>query len=103
MKVIKKVDTSGWNIKHTCTTCESELEIEKGDIKYEYHSGYQRDPDYVSWTTKCPVCNQHIDISIKSIPKVVQVEIKNGKIPSPGVSYVDQFEDERGKLPRDER
>lgn len=103
MKVIKKVDTNAWSHRVTCRTCESELEVSKGDIKYQYHSGYGRDPDYETWKIQCPVCQTEIGLVSKDIPPAVRAEIKTGKLPSVGTVYVDQFEDARGKLPRDGR
>jgi len=103
MKILKRVDTNNWSYKYTCTQCESELEVEKGDIKYQFHSGYGRETDYETWTATCPVCQNHFHIPDKNFSSALKVEIKSGKLSSPGTVYLDQFEDERGKLPRNGR
>jgi hypothetical protein len=97
MKVLKKVDTSNWSYKHTCATCESELQAEKGDIKYQYHNGLYSDSDYETWNAECPVCQNEFPIPDKELSKALKVEIRSGKLAYPGVSYVDQFADEQNK------
>src|SRR5713226_9368347 len=82
MKVLKQIDTSNWTYKHTCVTCESELEAEKIDIKFHHHNGDQREPGYDSWSAKCPVCSSSFNIPTNKIPKAVQVEIKRGVSPN---------------------
>jgi hypothetical protein len=93
MKVLKRVDTSNWSYKRTCTICESELQVEKGDVKYKYHRGDQRDPDYETWHATCPVCQNEFPVPEKELSKALKVEIKSGKLTSPGITYVDLFED----------
>lgn len=97
MKVLKKLDTDAWFHRVTCKICESVLEASKGDIVYQLHSGYGRDPDYESWKIKCPVCQTEIGLTAKDIPAAVKAEVKSGKLASPGVTYVDQLSDERSK------
>ena len=77
MKILKKIDVSNWNYKHTCTKCESELEVEPSDLHYEYCSGDMREPGYDLFTAKCAVCSFTFNIPIHKIPKVLQHEIKN--------------------------
>ena len=57
MKVLKKINTDNWKYKILCSQCDSELEAEKGDVKYEYHDGDCRDPGYETWDIICPVCS----------------------------------------------
>ena len=91
MKIIKAPDTN-WSRKHTCSNCTAELELDKGDVKYQYHSGDFRDPSYETWTATCPVCHTNFNVPESSIPKAVQVEIKkrhdNG--PYGGGGYFDR-------------
>ena len=88
MKIVKKTDTTNWSHKHICSQCDTELLIEKGDIKYKYEPGDFRDPSYESWFCNCPVCSAGIHVPADRIPKAVQVEIKQGRLASPGLSYV---------------
>lgn len=85
MKIIKRPDTA-WTMKHTCSNCTAELEIEKGDVKFNSYPGDFRDPGYETWSASCPICSQSISIREASIPKAVQVEIKKG-LPAAGTSY----------------
>lgn len=87
MKVLKTADTSKWSYKFTCPQCESLLEAERGDVKYEHHDGCIRDPDYDTWTVSCPICQRSQNIPEKDIPKALQVQIKNKQFANPGVSY----------------
>lgn len=75
MKIIHKPATD-WTYKHTCKFCDTELEVEKSDVKYSFQSGYGRDSDYDYWSAKCPVCNESFSIPAAKIPKIVQIEIK---------------------------
>lgn len=90
MKILKKPDTN-WSLRHTCTNCTAELEVEKGDVKYHSYPGDQRDPGYDTWTATCPVCSALIDVPVSKIPKAVQVEIKRG-LASSGLSYGGPFD-----------
>lgn len=89
MKVLKAPSTV-WSYKHTCIGCEAELEVEKGDVKYHNYPGDYRDPSYETWTAKCPICDKEITVPLAKIPKAVQLEIKSGKLPSPGTTYVNR-------------
>jgi len=75
MKVLKQPDTT-WSMKHTCTHCTAELEVEKSDVKFTSYPGDFRDPGYDTWTATCPVCSNAFHIKEATIPKVVQIEIK---------------------------
>jgi hypothetical protein len=77
MKVIKKPNTD-WTLKHTCKKCTAELEIEKTDVVYEHHTSCDpREPgSWNTWTARCPICSETIQILETSIPKAVQVEIE---------------------------
>lgn len=82
MKIIKAPDTN-WTRKHTCVNCTAELEVEKSDVKYTYHTGDYRDPSYETWTATCPICKTDFNIPESSLPKAVQVEIKK-RVPDNG-------------------
>jgi hypothetical protein len=77
MKIIKKVDTSTWSYKHTCDTCDTELEVEKSDVKYQYFEGYGKDPDWDEWKAICPICFTAFNVPLENIPRAVRVEIRN--------------------------
>ncbi len=77
MKVLKKADVSNWSYKHTCSGCDSELQIEAADISYRYYDGDMREPGYDSYSTNCCVCSASINVPGNKIPKLLQVEIKN--------------------------
>ena len=88
MKILKKPD-SNWSYKHTCKSCDADLEVEKGDVRYTYNAGDFRDPGYETWTANCPCCSATIDVPVAKIPKIVQVEIKKSA-PSSGGGYYDR-------------
>jgi hypothetical protein len=90
MKIIKRPDST-WSYKHTCKQCTAELEVEKGDVKHHSYNGDQREPGYETWQATCPVCSSAFDIPINVIPKIVQIEIKNG-LPSAGTTYGGPFD-----------
>lgn len=77
MKVIKKQDVSAWNYKHTCTNCDSELEVDAKDLIHHHYDGDQREPAYDSFTAICAVCSNSFTIFNDKIPKIIQVETKN--------------------------
>lgn len=80
MKIIKKADTTQWSHRVTCDMCDSELQVESSDVKYQYHEGYdQREPAYDEYYTFCPVCSVKIDIPDDKIPKALKVQVKKPK------------------------
>ena len=79
MKVLKKVETKGWSYKHTCANCDSELEAEGGDLKYDYYPGDFRDPSYESFHCTCPECGQQFTVPTNKIPKLLQLAAKARK------------------------
>lgn len=85
MKILKRPDTA-WSLKHTCSHCTAELEVEKGDVKHNSYPGDFREPGYETWSATCPICSVSFDIPVTKIPKAVQVEIKRG-LPAAGTSY----------------
>jgi hypothetical protein len=85
MKVLKRPNTA-WSMKHTCSQCTAELEVEKGDVKFTSYPGDYRDPGYDTWTANCPICSNVFHIKEAALPKAVQIEIKKG-LASPGTSY----------------
>ena len=72
MKIISTPDVSNWSYKCTCRDCESVLEIEAKDLKY--NCGQQGDSDW--YTTNCIVCGQMITIIESKLPKLVALRIK---------------------------
>lgn len=74
MKILKRPNTN-WSYKHTCSQCDAELEVEKGDVYYAAHDAGPGPSE--SWSAYCPICTQCISIPKSDIPKAVQVEIKD--------------------------
>jgi hypothetical protein len=90
---ILKMPNTAWSYKHTCGNCTAELEVEKSDVKYHNYPGDQREAGYDTWDASCPVCKVQFSIPASSIPKPVQVEIKQGKLntsTSGGGGYFDR-------------
>ena len=77
MKIIKKQDVSNWSYKHTCLTCESELEVEADDLIYNHYDGDMREPGYTVYQFACPVCQIVCDLDPMRIPKLIQINTKN--------------------------
>lgn len=77
MKIVKKADST-WSYDHTCVGCDSELQLEKSDVNYKYHSGDQRDctSSYETYTAICPVCRNGFDIPQEKMSKIVKLEIQ---------------------------
>ena len=103
MKVLKKTDTSKWSWRTKCVKCESELEAERGDIKHSLSEddGPFRPGSIDLWTITCPMCSNEIYLSEKEIPKLLQMEVKQKKFSSPGVSFVDSWQQVGGvELPK---
>lgn len=92
MKVIKKEDISNWTYKYTCSNCDSELEVESGDLKYTRHDGDMREPGYDKYTANCAVCSNMFTILESKIPKLIKLAAKNKSSSSPrgGNSYFDR-------------
>jgi hypothetical protein len=80
MKVLKKVDTSDWKYRFTCTKCDSELEAEAKDVLCRHHpdSSDMREsyPAYDTFHVLCCVCNNERTVPDKDIPKALQHEVK---------------------------
>lgn len=76
MKIIKKQDVSGWAFKHTCTNCESELQVEPSDLRHSSYPGDMRESGYETFTANCVVCSQSFTIANDKIPKLIQIEVK---------------------------
>lgn len=89
MKIIKKTDTDAWSHKYTCDKCETEMEIEKGDLCHQHHSGYGRESDYDEFYCFCPICHDKIVVVSSKIPKAVQVLVKQKNSPSSGIDMRD--------------
>lgn len=99
MKVLKKTDTSKWSWRTKCYQCESELEAERGDIKWTLSPAdgvYRSAADM--WSITCPVCSNVIHIPEKEIPKLLQTEVKQKKHASPGVHFVDSLQQAGGVM-----
>lgn len=77
MKILKKQDVSGWTVKHTCSNCESELEVESKDLIYSHYDGDMREPGYESYNAACAVCSQQFNVPTTKIPKLIQIEAKS--------------------------
>ena len=70
MKIIKKYDTATWSYNFTCSSCETEMEVEKSDLKYVYDF---RDGDYVTFS--CPTCKRDACLIAKFLPKAIILEL----------------------------
>jgi hypothetical protein len=75
MKILKHPETK-WSMKHCCTKCSAELEVETADVKVVHWPEDSRDPSYDSYTAECPLCQEKINIPEKSIPPFVRVKMQ---------------------------
>ena len=75
MKVIKaSVDLATWTLAVTCKNCDSQLELESADIRY----------DYPSYLANCCLCDKIITVDGKQVPEIVKTDIlKNRYISHP--------------------
>lgn len=65
MKVIKaSVDLATWTLPVTCKKCDSQLELESKDIRYDY-----------CFLTNCCLCDGKIELDVKSLPEIVKNDI----------------------------
>lgn len=77
MKIIKQSDTSQWSFRATCDNCDSELQVEAGDVKHIHHPGYdQREPAYDEYYATCPVCSAKIEVPESKMSKALKVKTK---------------------------
>lgn len=76
MKIIKSTKIDNWSHKITCSTCDSELEVELEDIKHHHYDGDQRDPPYDRFYVTCPVCKVECIVPSNNLPKLAQIKIK---------------------------
>jgi hypothetical protein len=89
MKIIKKVDITNWKLEHTCDKCETEMEVEKSDIRYQLSKADRpSDNDQDTFYFLCPVCIDTIYIDPDKLPKVLQVLLKRDN----NVSFGGYFE-----------
>lgn len=81
MKVLRKGNSEGWEIKRTCTGdgnggggCKAYLLIEESDIylKEDNRMG-------LNFTFKCPECGCETQIARKSIPQRIQNKVIDTK------------------------
>lgn len=95
MKIINKVDTAAWSYKIDCARCETELEVERGDLHTQHYPGDCRgESAYDKFFCYCPVCKGQINILNDKIPKAVQVEVLQKKSSSTSYDYTaGPFED----------
>jgi len=77
MKIIQAPDTA-WSYKCTCSTCGAVLQVEKQDVKYEWHEDLRE--GYETWTAACPCCCYAIPIPVTGMSKAVQLEIRDKKM-----------------------
>jgi len=78
MKIIQAPDTA-WSYKCTCSTCGAVLQVEKQDVKYEWHDD-PRDGGYDTWSAVCPCCQHGISVPVTGMSKAVQLEIRDKKM-----------------------
>ncbi len=78
MKVLSK--GSGWKLQQTCTGggnggggCQSELEVEDGDVFVTARHCYDGSSDYY-YTFRCPVCSTNTDITPELVPYRIRTE-----------------------------
>lgn len=74
MKVISTPNVTNWSKRHTCTNCDSELEIELSHLTYE--SDRRNGGDFC---TKCPICKNYIYVMEGEIPKILKIKILNNE------------------------
>ncbi len=74
MKIIAKQDVSNWSYHHTCSKCETQLEVEANDLHHYHYDGDYRDPSYDSYSACCTVCSQSFTVPTNKIPKLIQIE-----------------------------
>lgn len=77
MKVLSKPDTSNWSAKHTCSNCDSNLEINGEDLIYELENVGYYDMESDAYYVDCPVCSELSYVQESEIPKLVRIEAKN--------------------------
>lgn len=77
MKIISKPDTSSWSTKHTCSNCDSNLEINGEDLIYELEDTGYYDMESDAYYVDCPVCSELSYVQENEIPKLVRMEAKN--------------------------
>ena len=85
MKLLKKENSNGWEIKQKCTGkynggggCKARLLINKNDVfrtHYIEAVGPFEHYTYFFYTFKCPVCGVKTDISSKKIPHSVKLKV----------------------------
>jgi hypothetical protein len=73
MKVIKKAEISAWTYEFTCIKCDSELEAGADDVKYIYHDGMNREPDFDEYVVLCPVCGGTESLTTAELPKLLKL------------------------------
>lgn len=77
MKIIKQADTSSWSYRATCDKCESELQVEPGDLCHIHHEGYDmREPAWDEYYASCPVCSGIVGVPESKIPKALRISVQ---------------------------
>lgn len=79
MKILNKVDISNWKFFHTCVICETEMEADQSDLKYQPINGAPWESDYDEFYFYCPTCNEKIRVPSKEMPKLLQLEVKKAQ------------------------
>jgi hypothetical protein len=88
MKIIKQVDISNWCYNHTCEECETEMEADRSDIKYQYIAGDRNEAGTDNFYFDCPVCSKSVYVPIAVVPKILQVLLKtNRAVPNSSGGY----------------
>jgi hypothetical protein len=74
MKVLK---TKEWvDLQEVCSNCESHLEIELGDVNYEY----DQESCQPTFNVECIVCGARLYLSSEKVPHSAREAIKNNNL-----------------------
>ena len=78
MKILDKPNDKDWRLTTACKNCESELEIEKTDVKYkDFYSGMDAEMS-MEYYVVCPVCGKYVFLTEKKLPRSVQFAAESG-------------------------
>ena len=88
MKIISQFDVSSWSHNCKCAKCDSELEADSTDVRHTHSERDGVHPASENYHVECPVCQNNIYLSVKSIPVAVQIDAQKRAVRASS-SYLD--------------
>jgi len=83
MKIIKAADIDNWKYEHTCTSCDTVLEVHTSDLHHRTVRGDRPgEPDWDQIYANCMVCSAEFTVPEGKLTKAVKFKAKQRSRPT---------------------